>query len=94
MRVRSRPTYLAAFGLLAFVLGLVSPAAVPVSSAAEARTTTPIKHLIVIIGENQSFDALFATYTPRSPRVSVRNLLSEDIIRADGTPGPRFLVAA
>ncbi len=52
-------------------------------------TTTPIKHVIVIIGENRSFDHVFATYEPRRGQ-SVWNLLSEGIINADGTPGPNF----
>jgi len=54
-------------------------------------TATPIEHLIVIIGENETFDGLFATYTPRAG--SVRNLLSEGIITADGAPGPKFDLA-
>src|SRR5580698_5704833 len=29
------------------------------------RTATPIKHVIVIIGENRSFDHVFATYVPQ-----------------------------
>jgi len=28
-------------------------------------TRTPIKHAIVIIGENRTFDHVFATYIPR-----------------------------
>jgi phospholipase C len=52
-------------------------------------TTTPIKHLIVIIGENRSFDHVFATYQPRHGQ-TVWNLLSEGIVNADGTPGPNF----
>src|ERR1700690_3890461 len=52
-------------------------------------TTTPIKHVIVIIGENRSFDHVFATYQPKRGQ-SVWNLLSEGIINADGTPGPNF----
>ena len=52
-------------------------------------TLTPIKHVIVLIGENRSFDHLFATYVPKS-HDSVSNLLSKGIINADGTPGPHF----
>ncbi len=52
-------------------------------------TTTPIKHVIVIIGENRSFDHVFATYQPKAGQ-TVWNLLSEGIINADGTPGPNF----
>src|SRR5271156_616357 len=52
-------------------------------------TATPIKHVIVIIGENRSFDHVFATYVPVKGE-SVNNLLSEKIINADGTPGKNF----
>jgi phospholipase C len=53
---------------------------------ASNRTRTPIKHVILLIGENRTFDHVFATYTP--PRgQSVENLLSEGIVKADGTPG-------
>src|ERR1700720_2392260 len=52
-------------------------------------TTTPIKHVIIIVGENRSFDHLFATYVSPSGD-SVLNLLSEGIVNADGTPGPNF----
>ncbi|WIG56812.1 MAG: Acid phosphatase [Rhodanobacteraceae bacterium] len=51
------------------------------------RTRTPIKHVILLIGENRTFDHVFATYTP--PRGQhVRNLLSEGIVDAHGMPGP------
>ena len=50
---------------------------------------TPIEHLIVIIGENQTFDGLFATYVPK-PGSTVHNLLSEGIVDGDGNPGPYF----
>src|SRR3984885_3182351 len=56
-------------------------------------TTTPIKHVIVIIGENRSFDHVFATYVPKGNQ-TVWNLLSEGIVNADGTPGPNFSQAA
>jgi phospholipase C len=55
-------------------------------------TTTPIKHLIVVVGENVSFDTLYGAYLPPRGR-SVLNLLSQRIINADGTPGPRFAKA-
>ena len=57
------------------------------------KTETPIKHVIVLIGENRTFDHLFATYVSPSGD-SVRNLLSEEIIKADGTPGKHFDKAA
>lgn len=58
----------------------------------DSETTTPIKHVIVIIGENRSFDHVFATYQPRRGQ-TVWNLLSEGIVNADGTPGPNFAKA-
>jgi phospholipase C len=57
--------------------------------AAKQKTATPIKHVIVLIGENRTFDHLFATYVSPSGD-SVNNLLSEGIIKADGTPGRHF----
>lgn len=38
-------------------------------------TATPIKHVIVIIGENRSFDHIFATYKPVHHGEYVMNLL-------------------
>jgi phospholipase C len=57
------------------------------------KTATPIKHVIIIVGENRSFDHLFATYVPKGKSEKVLNLLSEGIINADGTPGPNFAKA-
>jgi phospholipase C len=37
-------------------------------------TATPIKHVIIVIGENRSFDNLFATYQPRDASQQVWNL--------------------
>lgn len=59
------------------------------ANAAPAQTTTPIRHLIVVVGENVSFDTLFGTYVPPKGQ-SVRNLLSQGIVQADGTPGPNY----
>jgi phospholipase C len=55
----------------------------------ERDTVTPIKHVLVIIGENRSFDHVFATYKPKHGQ-KVDNLLSKGIITEDGTPGPNF----
>src|ERR1700722_16957034 len=63
------------------------------ASASDDQTVTPIKHVIIIVGENRSFDHLFATYVPKSRSEKVLNLLSEGIINADGTPGPNFALA-
>ncbi len=62
------------------------------TAADQAKTATPIKHVVVIIGENRSFDHIFATYVPKSGQ-SIKNLLSEGIVNADGSPGPNFHLA-
>ena len=65
-------------------------AAVGESNANDGNTTTPIKHVIVIIGENRTFDHLFATYKPVNSGETVSNLLSKGIVKADGTPGANY----
>lgn len=64
----------------------------PNAKKGDSSTASPIKHVIVIVGENRSFDHLFATYVPQSGD-TVNNLLSEGIVNADGTPGPNFSTA-
>ncbi|HKF58583.1 MAG TPA: alkaline phosphatase family protein [Blastocatellia bacterium] len=68
-------------------------AAGPNNPADTIKTATPIKHVVIIVGENRSFDHLFATYVPTSRNVRVLNLLSQGIINADGSPGPNFAQA-
>jgi phospholipase C len=55
-------------------------------------TATPIKHLVVVIGENRGFDHIYATYAPQGGQ-TVLNLLSEGIVQADGSPGTNFAAA-
>jgi phospholipase C len=57
------------------------------------QTATPIQHLIVVVGENHTFDNLFGTYEPAKGQ-TILNLRSQGIVNADGTPGPRFTRAA
>src|SRR5262249_45379135 len=52
------------------------------------KTATPIKHVIVLIGENRTFDNVYGTYVAKHGQ-SVGNLLSLGIVNANGTPGPR-----
>jgi phospholipase C len=59
----------------------------------DAHTASPIKHIIVIVGENRTFDHVFATYQPREGE-HVENLLSKGIVNRDGTPGPNYGKAA
>jgi phospholipase C len=62
------------------------------AAADSPKTATPIKHLIVVIGENRSFDHIYATHVPKTGH-SILNLLSEGIVRADGSPGSNFAAA-
>ena len=57
------------------------------STSGNHHARTPIKHLIVVIGENRGFDNVFATYVPPDPKQSVWNLLSLGIIDKTGAPG-------
>src|SRR6516225_4365982 len=64
----------------------------PVAQAAkpsDSNTVTPIKHVIVIVGENRTFDHIFATYQPVSSD-TVNNLLSQKIITPEGAPGTNY----
>ncbi len=76
---------------LAIGNSFAAPPATPPSR--DNDTVTPIKHVIVIIGENRSFDHVFATYVPPKKGETVYNLLSERIVNADGSPGPNFAKA-
>ena len=62
-------------------------------SAENTPTATPIKHVIIIVGENRSFDHVFGTFVPNTGQ-TVWNLLSQGIVKADGTPGPHYSQSA
>jgi len=83
--------------LVAFQFSLGGPLAVSLQAHDHekdaAHTKTPIKHVVVLIGENRTFDHVFATYVPKS-HDSVSNLLSKRIIKSDGTPDVNFGKAA
>jgi phospholipase C len=83
---------LAAIAMFQFTLGASVTGAAPQQNSNGSNTVTPIKHVIVIIGENRSYDHVFATYVPKNGQFTW-NLLSEGIINADGTPGPNFLAS-
>ena len=76
---------MAVSALLAATLGFAGPPALAATDAQDGNTQTPIQHVIVVIGSGHSFDHLFATYVPRSGKVS--NLLAKGIVNADGTLG-------
>ena len=80
-------------GLALTALAATGPAAAATGAGDSAPTTTPIKHVIVIIGENHTFDNIFATYQPPTGQ-TIWNLRSEGIVTANGTPGPNFAKAS
>jgi phospholipase C len=63
-----------------------------VSPVAALAQNSPIQHVIVIVGENHTFDNVFGAYLPR-PGQTIWNLRSQNIIADDGTPGPNFSLA-
>src|SRR5215472_580591 len=90
--------------MLTRILGLSTVAALAIGCAAATnaqtnsapdavRTETPIKHVIALIGENHSFDNVFATYRSKRDHF-VSNLLSRRIVNPDGMPGPAAAEAA
>jgi phospholipase C len=89
---------LSAMGNLKYKLALgacmMALAAADLACAADAAktvpTASPIKHVIIIIGENSSFDHAFATYVPKHKDEGVWNLMSRGIVNADGSPGVNF----
>jgi phospholipase C len=46
-------------------------------------TATPIKHVIILIGENRTFDNIYGMYRPRDGQF-IGNLLSRGIVNASG----------
>jgi phospholipase C len=53
------------------VLGTLPPSAIaerPKVATTAPTTKTPIQHVIIIIGENRTFDHVFGTYVPNTRR--------------------------
>jgi phospholipase C len=69
-------------------LAIVSPAA-PALAGAVGSPNTPIQHVIIVVGENHTFDNLFGVYQPKAGQ-RISNLWSKGIVNVDGTPGPNF----
>src|SRR5689334_14075351 len=86
--MKKRPWVGLPVSVAAAALGAIGLAACGDSDTSD--TASPIKHVIIIVGENRSFDHLFATYVPRHPEEGIHNLLSEQIVTASGAPGASF----
>src|SRR5580692_10681408 len=81
------------FAVGSSLVALLTNMGAPVSAAAQEHHTaaaiTPIQHVIVIIGENRSFDHVYGTYVPAAGQ-TVSNLLSKGIVTSAGKPGPNY----
>lgn len=95
LRARRFAGFLFALALMVSLTacGGSSPTPIP-PPPVEPAPTTPIHHVIIVIGENHGFDNVFATYQPADPAQHVWNLLSQGIVNASGDPGPNYSMAA
>ena len=72
------------FHSLAVALGASLALSAPVfaqAGANDGRTRTPIKHVIIIIGENRSFDHSFGTFVPKKGQLisNLRDLAAQTL---------------
>jgi phospholipase C len=62
-------------------------------AAASIETKSPIKHVLILIGENRGMDHTFGVYKPKGKGQTISNLLSKGIVTENGKPGPNFALA-
>jgi phospholipase C len=91
-RARRRVAVLSAVAVSGVAAAMPVHSADPDSATDQLKTATPIKHVIVVIGENRTFDHVYGTYAPKSGD-SILNLRSERIVHGSGSPGPNFAAA-
>jgi phospholipase C len=77
----------------AFGLGTSAIGAPDTNPADAIHTASPIKHVIILIGENRGLDHTFGVYKPKGAGQTISNILSKGIVNIDGTPGPHFSLA-
>jgi phospholipase C len=81
------------FSLLAVSVGVAGDQSQGRDAADSVKTESPIKHVIILIGENRGTDHTFGVYKPRGKQQSISNLLSKGIVNEDGSPGAHFALA-
>jgi phospholipase C len=91
-RARAAAAVLSAVAVSGVAAAMPVHSADPDTATDQLKTATPIKHVIVVIGENRTFDHVYGTYVPKSG-ASILNLLSERIVGKSGNPGPNFAAA-
>ena len=57
------------------------------------KTESPIKDVIILIGENRGTDHTFGVYKPKGKGQTISNIFFEGIVKEDGTPGANFAKA-
>lgn len=80
------------FGKRCSTAALLLASVAPAAHAAAPTAKTPIQHVIVVVGENHTFDNLFGTFKPAKGQ-SIYNLWSRGIVTDKGAPGPAFAYA-
>jgi phospholipase C len=84
----------AIFGLGTWAIGAPgSDGPGPGDNKGKSETESPIKHVIILIGENRGLDHTFGVYKPKGKKQTIDNILSRGIVNIDGTPGPNFKLA-
>ena len=78
------------FTLIAATTGFAGATSPSTDFTAAAKTATPIKHVIILIGENRGTDHTFGVYKPHGKGQTISNLLSKGIVNENGSPGPNF----
>jgi phospholipase C len=78
------------FSLLAATVGFADDKSKDKDAADAVNTESPIKHVIILIGENRGTDHTFGVYKPRGKHQTISNILSKGIVNEDGSPGPNF----
>jgi phospholipase C len=81
------------FSLLGATVGVADEKSQDRDAADSVKTESPIKHVIILIGENRGTDHTFGVYKPRGKHQTISNLLSKGIVNEDGTPGAHFSLA-
>jgi phospholipase C len=81
------------FSLLAATVGFADDTSKDKDTADAVKTESPIKHVIILIGENRGTDHTFGVYQPKGRGQTISNILSKGIVKEDGSPGPNFSLA-
>ena len=95
MRKTALCTSILALSVFGYTVTGSSAAAIEGSDVADSvATESPIKHVIILIGENRGLDHTFGVYQPKGQGQTISNILSKGIVNEDGSPGPNYNLAA